>query len=172
MGTKDTMGAVRLGMLGHGQPVANPSSNSSALDLPLLPPQDKESLLATAPWSQHAAEHLSHAPKWAKTQCECARIASQGHQGSAGALKIAVSLATGLGRELLLSSLHRRVKAIVIPLTYLIPGWLGLGGPSKGVQLRVVLLSQEQDGCPLIVGLRGVPLADEVHGAGRHSCAG
>lgn len=41
-------------------PVASPSSNSCVLGLPLLPPQNKKSLLATALRSQHAAEHLSH----------------------------------------------------------------------------------------------------------------
>lgn len=79
-------------------------------------------LLATAPQSQHAAEHLSHAPKWAKTQCECARLASQGHPDSAGALKIAVSLEMGSGGELLLSSPLRHAKAFVILLLCLVLG--------------------------------------------------
>lgn len=128
-------------MLCHQQPVASPSSNSSILGLPLLPLQDKESLPATAPRSQHAAEHLSHAPKWAKTRCECARLASQGHRGSAGTLKIAVSLATGSGGELLLSSPLKRVKAITIPCYTRSLSSLDLGGPNRGVQLRVALLT-------------------------------
>lgn len=106
-----------------------------------MPLRDKDSLPATAPRSQHAAEHLSHAPKWAKTRCECARLASQGHRGSAGTLKIAVSLATGSGGELLLSSLLRRVMAIIIPCYTWSLSSLDLGGPNRDVQLRVALLT-------------------------------
>lgn len=142
MGTNSAMGAVKAEN-------AMAWGISCLLQVPLLTAPfwalsaattGQRKLLATAPQGQHEAEHLSHAPKWAKTRCECARLASQGHPGSAGAFKIAASLKTGLGRELLLSSLLRRVKAVVIPLPYLVLGWFGLRGPNKGVQLRVALL--------------------------------
>lgn len=74
---------------------------------------------------------------------------------------------TDFGGELLLSSLHRHMKATCHSPGVPGPWVLDLGGYSAESGPADV---PERDGCPLLVGLGGAPLASEARGAGGHSC--